>query len=55
MESLWFSLHGFLLMCGLLTIGVQVLSANRGGLVVLVEGLRGFVPFSQITAVSVMP
>ncbi|KAG0553784.1 hypothetical protein M758_12G039800 [Ceratodon purpureus] len=27
-----------------------VLSANRGGLVVLVEGLRGFVPFSQITA-----
>jgi len=27
-----------------------VLSANRGGFVVLVEGLRGFVPFSQITA-----
>ncbi|CAM6091908.1 unnamed protein product [Calypogeia fissa] len=26
----------------------KVLSANRGGLVVSVEGLRGFVPFSQI-------
>ncbi|KAG6545150.1 hypothetical protein Mapa_013415 [Marchantia paleacea] len=26
----------------------KVLSANRGGLVVRVEGLRGFVPFSQI-------
>ncbi|KAL3695217.1 hypothetical protein R1sor_009293 [Riccia sorocarpa] len=26
----------------------KVLSANRGGLVVRVEGLRGFVPFSQV-------
>ena len=33
-------------------IWVQVLSANRGGVVVSVEGLRGFVPFSQISAVS---
>lgn len=27
----------------------QVISANRGGVVVSVEGLRGFVPFSQIS------
>eukprot|EP01018_Ginkgo_biloba_P014948 Gb_02217 [translate_table: standard] len=27
----------------------KVASANRGGVVVLVEGLRGFVPFSQIS------
>jgi hypothetical protein len=32
--------------------GLQALSANRGGVVVEVEGLRGFVPFSQISAVS---
>jgi small subunit ribosomal protein S1 len=31
---------------------IQALSANRGGVVVDVEGLRGFVPFSQISAVS---
>jgi small subunit ribosomal protein S1 len=30
--------------------GLQALSANRGGVVVEVEGLRGFVPFSQISA-----
>jgi hypothetical protein len=30
---------------------VQVVLANKGGLVVQVEGLRGFVPFSQISAV----
>lgn len=31
---------------------LQVLVANRGGIVVQVEGLRGFVPFSQVSAVS---
>ncbi|CAM6050861.1 unnamed protein product [Sphagnum compactum] len=32
------------------TIRGKALSANRGGVVVDVEGLRGFVPFSQISA-----
>jgi len=32
--------------------GCQVVSANKGGLVAQVEGLKGFVPFSQISAVS---
>jgi len=32
--------------------GWQVVSANKGGLVAQVEGLKGFVPFSQISAVS---
>lgn len=30
---------------------MQVVGANKGGVFVLVEGLRGFVPFSQISAV----
>lgn len=30
---------------------MQVVGANKGGVIVLVEGLRGFVPFSQISAV----
>lgn len=30
----------------------QVVSANKGGVVVILEGLRGFVPFSQISTVS---
>ena len=30
----------------------QVVGANKGGVVALVEGLRGFVPFSQISTVS---
>lgn len=30
----------------------RVVGATKGGLVVLVEGLRGFVPFSQISAKS---
>ena len=28
----------------------KVVSANKGGVVALVEGLRGFVPFSQISS-----
>lgn len=31
---------------------MQVVGANKGGVVALVEGLRGFVPFSQISSVS---
>ncbi|KAL1545351.1 ribosomal 40S subunit protein S1B [Salvia divinorum] len=31
----------------------KVVSANKGGIVALVEGLRGFVPFSQISTKSV--
>lgn len=31
---------------------LQVVSANKGGVVALVEGLRGFIPFSQIFSVS---
>lgn len=34
---------------------VQVVGANKGGVVALVEGLRGFVPFSQISTVSFSP
>ncbi|KAA3485217.1 30S ribosomal protein S1, chloroplastic [Gossypium australe] len=30
----------------------KVVGANKGGVVALVEGLRGFVPFSQISSVS---
>lgn len=30
----------------------QVVGANKGGIVALVEGLRGFVPFSQISTVK---
>lgn len=30
----------------------QVVGANKGGVVAEVEGLRGFVPFSQIPTVS---
>jgi len=33
-------------------IYMQVVSANKGGVVAVVEGLRGFVPFSQISSVS---
>lgn len=32
-------------------IYVQVVGANKGGVVAMVEGLRGFVPFSQISLV----
>lgn len=31
---------------------MQVVGANKGGVVAEVEGLRGFVPFSQISSVS---
>lgn len=31
---------------------MKVVDANKGGIVVIVEGLRGFVPFSQISTVS---
>lgn len=31
---------------------MQVVGANKGGVVAVVEGLRGFVPFSQISTVS---
>ncbi|RWR76397.1 Ribosomal protein S1 [Cinnamomum micranthum f. kanehirae] len=31
----------------------KVVSANKGGVVVLLEGLRGFVPFSQISTKSI--
>lgn len=30
---------------------MQVVGANKGGVVAVVEGLRGFVPFSQISTV----
>lgn len=33
------------------TVYGEVLSANRGGLLVAVEGLRGFVPSSHLTMV----
>jgi hypothetical protein len=33
-------------------IYMQVVGANKGGVVALLEGLRGFVPFSQISSVS---
>lgn len=29
-----------------------MVGANKGGVVALVEGIRGFVPFSQISTVS---
>lgn len=31
---------------------MQVVGANKGGVVAVVEGLRGFVPFSQLSTVS---
>lgn len=31
---------------------MQVIGANKGGVVATVEGLVGFVPFSQISTVS---
>lgn len=31
---------------------MKVVDANKGGIVAIVEGLRGFVPFSQISTVS---
>lgn len=31
---------------------MKVVDANKGGVVAIVEGLRGFVPFSQISTVS---
>lgn len=31
---------------------LKVVDANKGGIVAIVEGLRGFVPFSQISTVS---
>lgn len=30
---------------------LQIVGANKGGVVAMVEGLRGFVPFSQISTV----
>lgn len=30
---------------------LQIVGANRGGVVAIVEALRGFVPFSQISTV----
>lgn len=32
---------------------LQIVGANKGGVVAVVEGLRGFVPFSQISTVCV--
>lgn len=31
---------------------MQVVGANKGGVVAVVEALKGFVPFSQISSVS---
>ena len=31
---------------------MQVIGGNKGGIVAIVEGLRGFVPFSQISTVG---
>lgn len=36
----------------LFCINDQVVGANKGGVVALVEGLRAFVPFSQVSTVS---
>lgn len=33
----------------------QIVGANKGGIVALVEGLRGFVPFSQVSTVNALP
>lgn len=33
----------------------QIIDANKGGVVAEVEGLKGFVPFSQISTVSSLP
>lgn len=33
----------------------QVVGANKGGVVAMVEGLRGFVPFSQVSTVNPLP
>ena len=33
----------------------QIVDANKGGVVAEVEGLKGFVPFSQISTVSSLP
>ena len=32
---------------------LQVVAENRGGVVVDIEGLRGFVPFSHMTSVEI--
>ena len=34
---------------------LQVIGGNKGGVVALVEGLKGFVPFSQVSSVSSRP
>lgn len=46
------ALYSFLCFCLIPGIYMQVVSANKGGVVAVVEGLRGFVPFSQISSVS---
>lgn len=33
----------------------QIVDSNKGGVVAEVEGLKGFVPFSQISTVSSLP
>lgn len=49
------TLNGNVLMINLLFffphVFVKVVGANKGGVVAIVEGLRGFVPFSQISSV----
>lgn len=39
-------------MCSVCNVALQVIGGNKGGVVALVEGLKAFVPFSQVSSVG---
>ena len=46
---------GYLSFFNLIQFCSQVIGGNKGGVVALVEGLKGFVPFSQVSSVGSWP